>query len=75
MHRDTPLARSVGVPEAHDCGPSRISWLSVMLANWIGDRGRVKLTPEAVYQRGQVTDKGYAAVLPPLKAPQPTCTA
>lgn len=107
VHWDTPLAQSVGVPEAYDYGPERISWLSVMLTNWIGDRGfleelyceirrfnlvgdttycrgrvtgkevlndgrgRVKLTIEAVDQRGQVTAKGYAAVLLPLKAPPP----
>ena len=39
VHWDTALAQSVGVPEAYDYGPERISWLSVMLTNWIGDRG------------------------------------
>jgi acyl dehydratase len=103
VHWDTALARSVGVPEAYDYGPERISWLSVMLTNWIGDdgfleelyceirrfnligdttycrgrvtgteslpdgRGRVKLTIEAVDQRGQVTAKGRAAVLLPRR--------
>jgi acyl dehydratase len=103
VHWDTALAKSVGVPEAYDYGPERISWLSVMLTNWIGDpgfleelyceirrfnlvgdttycraritgkepagdaRGRVKLDVEALDQRGQVTAKGYAAVLLPKR--------
>jgi acyl dehydratase len=103
VHWDTPLAKSVGVPEAYDYGPERISWLSVMLTNWIGDagfleelfceirrfnlvgdttycrgkvtgkevlpdgRGRVKLSIEAVDQRGDTTAKGWAAVLLPMR--------
>jgi acyl dehydratase len=39
VHWDTPLARSVGVPEAYDYGPERIAWLATLLTNWIGDRG------------------------------------
>ena len=39
VHWDGPLARSVGVPEAYDYGPERISWLSTLLTNWIGDHG------------------------------------
>jgi len=39
VHWDTPLARSVGVPEAYDYGPERIAWLATMLTNWIGDDG------------------------------------
>lgn len=39
VHWDTALARSVGVPEAYDYGPERISWLATMLTNWIGDAG------------------------------------
>src|SRR3546814_2478409 len=39
VHWDTQLARSVGVPQAYDYGPERISWLATMLTNWIGDAG------------------------------------
>jgi acyl dehydratase len=39
VHWDSELARSVGVPEAYDYGPERISWLSTMLTNWIGNHG------------------------------------
>jgi len=39
VHWDTDLARSVGVPDAYDYGPERISWIATMLTNWIGDHG------------------------------------
>lgn len=67
VHWDTPLAKSVGVPEAYDYGPERISWLSVMLTNWIGDAGfleelyceirRFNLVGDTTYCRGRITDK------------------
>ncbi len=67
VHWDTPLARSVGVPEAYDYGPERISWLSVMLTNWIGDHGfleelyceirRFNMIGDTTYCRGRITGK------------------
>ncbi len=39
VHWDSELARSVGVPEAYDYGPERISWLASFVANWVGDHG------------------------------------
>lgn len=39
VHWDAELARRAGVPDAYDYGPERISWLAVMLTNWIGDDG------------------------------------
>jgi len=67
VHWDTALARSVGVPEAYDYGPERISWLSVMLTNWIGDAGfleelyceirRFNLVGDTTFCRGRVTSK------------------
>lgn len=39
VHWDSELARSVGVPEAYDYGPERISWLASFVANWAGDHG------------------------------------
>jgi acyl dehydratase len=36
VHWDSELARSVGVPEAYDYGPERISWMAVLLTNWGG---------------------------------------
>ena len=39
VHWDSLLAKSVGVPEAYDYGPERISWLTTLMTNWIGDAG------------------------------------
>lgn len=39
VHWDSQLARTAGVPEAYDYGPERISWLSTLVTNWIGDHG------------------------------------
>jgi len=41
VHWDSPLARSVGVPEAYDYGPERVAWVATMLTNWIGDDGHL----------------------------------
>ena len=67
VHWDTALARSVGVPEAYDYGPERISWLAVMLTNWIGDNGfleelyceirRFNLIGDTTYCRGTIIEK------------------
>jgi acyl dehydratase len=67
VHWDTALARSVGVPEAYDYGPERISWLATMLTNWIGDAGfleelyceirRFNLVGDVTYCRGEVIEK------------------
>jgi acyl dehydratase len=64
VHWDTPLARSVGVPEAYDYGPERIAWIATMLTNWIGDDGflselycevrRFNLVGDLTYCRGKV---------------------
>ncbi len=67
VHWDTPLARSVGVPEAYDYGPERIAWIATMLTNWIGDDGflaelycevrRFNLVGDLTYCRGKVLSK------------------
>lgn len=67
VHWDTALARSVGVPEAYDYGPERISWLASMLTNWIGDTGfleelycevrRFNLVGDLTRCQGTVTEK------------------
>ena len=67
VHWDSPLAKSVGVPEAYDYGPERISWLATMLTNWIGDHGfleelyceirRFNLVGDITYGEAQVTAK------------------
>jgi len=67
VHWDSALARTVGVPEAYDYGPERISWLATLLTNWIGDDGflselycevrRFNLIGDLTYCRGKVVSK------------------
>ena len=67
VHWDSQLAKSVGVPEAYDYGPERISWLATMLTNWVGDHGfleelyceirRFNLIGDITYCQGTVTGK------------------
>ena len=67
VHWDSQLAKSVGVPEAYDYGPERISWLATMLTNWIGDHGfleelyceirRFNLIGDITYCQGSVIEK------------------
>jgi len=68
VHWDSGLARSVGVPNAYDYGPERISWLATMLTNWVGDNGclselycevrRFNLIGDLTYGRARVTELG-----------------
>ena len=61
------MAKSVGVPDAYDYGPERISWLATMLTNWIGDYGfleelyceirRFNLVGDITYGQGRVEEK------------------
>jgi acyl dehydratase len=39
VHWDPDLARRVGVPGAYDYGPERVSWLSHIVTDWMGDDG------------------------------------
>lgn len=73
VHWDTALARRVGVPNAYDYGPERISWLATLLTNWIGDQGflkelycevrRFNLIGDLTYCRGRVVDKTVSSDL------------
>ena len=70
VHWDTALAKSVGVPEAYDYGPERVSWLGTMLTNWVGDHGflkelyceirRFNLMGDVTYGYGKVVEKSPA---------------
>jgi acyl dehydratase len=65
VHWDSALARSVGVPDAYDYGPERISWLGSMLTCWAGIEGfleelyvevrRFNLLGDVTYLDGVVT--------------------
>ena len=67
VHWDNDFARAVGVPGAYDFGPERVSWLSHMLTDWVGDAGFVSklnaqirghnLVGDTTWCGGQVTDK------------------
>lgn len=66
VHWDSALARSVGVPDAYDYGPERISWISGMLTSWAGLEGfleelyvevrRFNLLGDLTYLEGEVTE-------------------
>ncbi|PKB79560.1 MAG: hypothetical protein BZY88_12730 [SAR202 cluster bacterium Io17-Chloro-G9] len=42
VHWETEFARRVGVSEAYDYGPQRVSWLCQVVTNWIGDDGFIR---------------------------------
>lgn len=70
VHWDNDFAREVGVPGAYDFGPERISWLSHLLTDWIGDHGFLRklnaqvrghnLVGDTTWCRGRVTAKRVA---------------
>ena len=39
VHWDPDLASRVGVPGAYDYGPERVSWMSHVVTDWMGDTG------------------------------------
>ena len=39
VHWDNDFARKVGVPGAYDFGPERVTWMSHLLTDWMGDDG------------------------------------
>lgn len=65
VHWDPDLARRVGVPGAYDYGPERVSWMSHVVTDWMGDDGflrhldvqvrRHNVLGELVTCRGEVT--------------------
>jgi hypothetical protein len=67
VHWDNDFARRVGVPGAYDFGPERITWMSHMLTDWMGDDGflrRLKIqirrhnpVGDLVWCRGRVVGK------------------
>lgn len=67
VHWSQEFAREVGVPGAYDFGPERISWLSHLMTDWIGDSGFLKhlnieirghnLVGDATWCKGKVSRK------------------
>ena len=39
VHWEDELAKAVGTPGAYDYGPERVSWMSHLMTNWVGDDG------------------------------------
>ena len=42
VHWDEALARAIGAPGAYDYGPERVTWLSQIMTDYIGDAGFLK---------------------------------
>lgn len=69
-HMDQAAAEELGIAGAYDIGPSRISWASIMVHNWLGDEGFLhklsvrliasNLVGDTIWWRGKVVDKGIA---------------
>jgi len=56
VHWDDEMARDVGVPAAYDFGPQRVSWLSHLMTNWIGDNGFLKKLSAEVRRFNLIAD-------------------
>lgn len=39
VHWEDELAKAIGTPGAYDYGPERVSWMSHIMTNWIGNDG------------------------------------
>jgi acyl dehydratase len=67
VHWDDSFAQLIGVPRAYDYGPQRISWMTTLLTNWMGDHGqllfvsvqlrRPVLVGDAIWVKGTVSEK------------------
>ena len=67
VHWEDDLAKAVGTPAAYDYGPERVSWMSHLMTNWIGDDGwlyklnakiiRHNPVGDVLYISGRVKDK------------------
>lgn len=67
VHWENEMARRIGMPAAYDYGPQRISWLSHLMTNWIGDDGFLKglsvqlrrpnFVGDTTWCKGKVTNK------------------
>jgi acyl dehydratase len=66
-HLDEKAAKEVGLPGAYDFGSQRISYLSMLLTNWMGDDGflwklraelrRFNMVGDTTWFKGKVTGK------------------
>lgn len=56
VHWDNDFARRVGVPGAYDFGPERITWMSHMLTDWMGDDGFLRRLKVQIRRHNPVGD-------------------
>lgn len=67
VHWDPDLARRVGVPGAYDYGPERVSWLSHVVTDWMGDDGFLRYLDVQVRRHNVlgelVTCDGYVSAV------------
>lgn len=56
VHWDEDFARQAGVPAPYDFGPERISWLSHLLTDWMGDDGHLRRLNAKVRDHNLVGD-------------------
>lgn len=66
-HFDNRFGRMVGAPGAYDFGCQRMSWLSILLTNWMGDDGflwkmngqlrKFNISGDTTWLKGKVTNK------------------
>jgi len=59
VHWEDELAKAVGTPAAYDYGPERVSWMSHMMTNWIGDDGWLHKLNAKIVRHNPVGDTLY----------------
>ena len=59
VHWEDELARAVGVPDAYDYGPERVSWMAHIMTNWIGDDGWLEKLDAKIVRHNLVGDTLY----------------
>ena len=59
VHWEDDLAKAVGTPAAYDYGPERVSWMSHLMTNWIGDDGWLYKLNAKIIRHNPVGDVLY----------------
>jgi acyl dehydratase len=59
VHWEDELAKAVGTPAAYDYGPERVSWMSHLMTNWIGDDGWLYKLNAKIVRHNPVGDTLY----------------
>jgi acyl dehydratase len=59
VHWEDEMAQAVGTPAAYDYGPERVSWMSHLMTNWIGDDGWLSGLNAKIVRHNPVGDTLY----------------